>query len=153
MMKRQTPYFLLTTAILALTATACGNKALKKTEHPQVEGIKVPAGFRVTLFADEIENARSMTMGANGTIFVGTRKSDKVYALVDEDKDGKADKKYIIAEGLDMPNGVAFKDGALYVAEVSRVWRFDNIESQLDNPPQKVLISDNLSKINSSLSQ
>lgn len=143
MMKRQIPYFLLTTAVLALTATGCGNKALKKTEHPQVEGIKVPAGFRVTLFADEIENARSMTMGANGTIFVGTRKSDKVYALVDEDKDGKADKKYIIAEGLDMPNGVAFKDGALYVSEVSRIWRFDNIEEQLDNPPQKVLISDN----------
>ena len=142
-MKRQLPYFLLTTAVLALTSTACGNKALKKTDQPLVEGIKVPAGFRVTLFADEIENARSMTMGANGTIFVGTRKNDKVFALVDEDKDGKADKKYIIAEGLDMPNGVAFKDGALYVAEVSRVWRFDNIEEHLDNPPQKVLISDN----------
>lgn len=129
--------------MLAITATGCGNKALKKTEHPQVEGIKVPAGFRVTLFADEIENARSMTMGANGTIFVGTRKNDKVFALVDEDKDGKADKKYIIAEGLDMPNGVAFKDGALYVAEVNRVWRFDDIENHLDNPPQKILVSDN----------
>ncbi|MBZ0099762.1 MAG: hypothetical protein K8F30_11790, partial [Taibaiella sp.] len=86
----------------------------------------MPAGFKVRIWADEVENARSLALGDKGTVFVGNRKDDKVYALVDENSDGKADKKYTITSGLNMPNGVAFKNGALYVAEVNRIWRFDN---------------------------
>jgi hypothetical protein len=40
-----------------------------------------------------------------------------------------------------MPNGVAFRDGALYVAELNRVWRYDNIETQLKNPPKPALVT------------
>lgn len=125
----------------ALSAS-CKNKALKKVDEPIVSDIKVPPGFKVTVFAKDVENARSMARGDKGTIFVGNRQKDKVYALVDENNDGVADKKYTIAEGLNMPNGVAFKDGALYVAEVDKVWRFDNIEANLANPPAKVLVTD-----------
>ncbi|MGD8811236.1 MAG: PQQ-dependent sugar dehydrogenase, partial [Thioalkalispiraceae bacterium] len=104
--------------------------------------IKLPDGFRIELFAEGIVGARSMTRGANGTVFVGTRNEGNVYALVDSDQDHKVDKQYLVAEGLFMPNGVAFKDGALYVAEVNRVIRFDNIEQQLTKPPKPVVVND-----------
>lgn len=126
-----------------LFITACMNSALKKTEEPVLPDITLPDGFRIEIFAENVNNARSMAMGDNGTLFVGTRGAGNVYAIVDEDRDGKADKQYTIEQGLNMPNGVAFRNGSLYVAEVNKVWRFDNIENNLDNPPQKVLVSDN----------
>lgn len=104
--------------------------------------INLPDGFSISYFAKGVDNARSLARGDKGTIFVGNRSGNKVYALVDEDNDGKADKQYTIASGMEMPNGVAFRNGALYVAEVSKVWRFDNIEDNLANPPTPVLISD-----------
>lgn len=76
----------------------------------------VPEDFILEEYAT-VPNARSMTLGAEGTLFVGTRES-RVYAVVDEDQDMVADTVYVIAEGLTQPNGVAFRDGALYVAEI-----------------------------------
>jgi len=108
--------------------------------------VKLPKGFSISIYADNLPGARSMTMGKDGTLFVSTRRSDKVYAVKDTNNDGKADKKWIIAQNLRSPNGVAFKDGALYVAEISRIIRFDNIENKLDNPPKPVSIYDNLPK-------
>jgi glucose/arabinose dehydrogenase len=78
-------------------------------------------------------------MGDKGTLFVGSRLVGNVYAVVD--KDGKREVK-TIAQGLHRPNGLAFHKGALYVAELSKVWRYDNIEDNLDNPPKPVLVSD-----------
>lgn len=127
---------------LVIPAASCKNKALKKVDEPIISDIKVPQGFKVTAFAKDVKNARSMARGDKGTIFVGTRQEDKVYALVDENNDGVADKKYVIAEKMHKPNGVAFKDGALYVAEVDKIWRFDNIEDNLANPPARVLVTD-----------
>jgi glucose/arabinose dehydrogenase len=108
--------------------------------------IKLPPGFKIDLFAKDVLNARSMTRGEEGTIFVGTRTAGNVYALVDENKDGVADKIYTIAKGLWMPNGVAFFGKDLYVAEINRVIRFDNIEAHLDNPPEPVVINDSFPK-------
>lgn len=103
--------------------------------------IKLPPGFKIELYAENVPNARSLTLGAKGTVFVGNRNQPgNVYALVDADKDGKAEKVFTIAENLRSPNGVAFKDGALYVAEISRIWRYDNIEDNLENPPKPVLV-------------
>src|SRR4030095_15868820 len=78
-----------------------------------LDSIQLPPGFHLSLFA-RVPNARSMTWGANGTLFVGNRDQDKVYAVVDPNKDGKADSVYIIDEKLKMPCGVAFRDGSLY---------------------------------------
>jgi len=111
---------------------------------PNLSDIQLPPGFSISLFATDIAQARSMTLGANGTVFVGTRTVGRVYALVDADHDGQAEQTYIIASGLDSPNGVAFYNGALYVAEVSRIIRFDNIESRLANPPAPVTVYDAL---------
>lgn len=104
--------------------------------------IKLPAGFKIDIYADNVPNARSLVLGDKGTVFVSTRKKGKVYALVDIDKDNKADKKYIIAENLYMPNGVAFHNGSLFVAEVNRVLRFDNIEQSLANPAKPVIVTE-----------
>ena len=104
--------------------------------------IKLPPGFKIEIYADKVENARSLALGDKGIVFVGTR-SDSVYALVDSNRDGKAD-VVTIAEGLNAPNGVAFRDGALYVAEISRILRFDGIEASLNKPPKPVVVFDKL---------
>ena len=83
-----------------------------------------------------------MTLSPNGTLFVGTRKEGKVYALLDRNHANVADEVITLAHGLNMPNGVAFHDGALYVAEVHRILRYDNIEARLTTPPQPVVVND-----------
>ncbi|MBX9592674.1 MAG: PQQ-dependent sugar dehydrogenase [Hyphomonadaceae bacterium] len=93
--------------------------------------LKVPAGFKVELWAHGMPGARMMTRGDKGTIFAGTRAIGKVYAITD--KDGKRTHK-VIAEGLQQPNGLAFKNGALYVITVDKALRFDGIEDKLDAP-------------------
>ncbi len=109
-----------------------------------VEELVIPDGFKIELFASDVTDARQLALGKEGTIFVGTRKEGKVYALVDQDKDGKADKQYLIARNLNMPSGVAFRDGSLYVAAVNKILRYDNIENRLAKPPEAIVIVDNL---------
>ncbi len=106
-----------------------------------LDKIKLPAGFTIDIYA-EVDNARSMALSPSGVLYVGNRNEDKVYAVKDTDGDFKADKKWVIASGLNMPNGVAFKDGDLYVAEVSRITKYPKIESSLASPPKPVVIKD-----------
>ena len=108
-----------------------------------IDKLKVPPGFKIELWASGMPNARSMTESPSGTIFVGTRFPGNVYAVVT--KDGKREVK-TIAKGLHRPNGVAFVNGSLYVAELSRIIRYDNIEQNLDNPPTPVVVFDALPK-------
>ena len=105
--------------------------------------LKVPAGFNIEVYASGMANARSLALGDKGTVFVGSRLLDKVYAIIN--KDGKRAVK-VIASGLYRPNGVAFKDGTLYIAELSKVSKIEKIEDNLDNPPKPVVIYDNLPK-------
>lgn len=102
--------------------------------------LQAPAGFKVELYATGLFNARSLTRGDKGTIFVTTRnhKEGIVWAVADTDGDHKADKTWTVAKGLDVPNGAAFHKGALYIAERHRIVRLDNIEDQLDAPPAPV---------------
>ena len=83
-----------------------------------------------------------MALGDKGTLFVGTRSAGKVYAIKHDGK--RAQQVITIASGMNMPNGVAFRQGALYVAEVNRIWRYDNIEANLANPPKASLVTDKL---------
>jgi glucose/arabinose dehydrogenase len=108
-----------------------------------VTKLKVPQGFKVEVFASGVPNARTLRIGDKGTVFVGSRLLDKVHALVE--RDGKRQVK-VIASGLHRPNGLAFHKGTLYVAELSKVWRIDGIEDQLDNPPKPTLVNDQLPK-------
>lgn len=110
---------------------------------PPIERLRLPPGFKIEVYADQVEGARSLAIGDKGTVFVGTR-SDSVYALIDSNRDGKAKEVVTIARGLNAPNGVAFRNGALYVAEINRILRFDNIEASLRNPPKPVVVFDKL---------
>jgi len=107
-----------------------------------LDRIKLPEGFKIDLYATDVTNARSMSLSPSGTLFVGTRGDGRVYALKDTDGDMIADQMYTLMEDGNMPNGVAFKDGDLYVAEVSRVLKFENIESKLDNPGEPIVITE-----------
>ena len=105
--------------------------------------LKVPAGFNIEVYAAGMANARSLAVGDKGTVFVGSRLIDKVYAIVN--KDGKREVK-VLASGLYRPNGLAFKDGTLYIAELSKVSKIDKVEDNLDNPPKPTVIYDKLPK-------
>jgi glucose/arabinose dehydrogenase len=130
---------------LALLPLVCACSASSPGRLP-LETIKLPPGFRVSLYAAGVEDARSMALGERGTLFVGSREAGKVYALPDRDGDGRADEVITITEGLEMPNGVAVRGGALYVAEVSRVLRYDGIEARLKSPPRPAVVTDGFPK-------
>lgn len=105
-----------------------------------LERVKLPPGFEITVFASDVKNARSMALGEKGWLFVSTRTAGNVYAIR---HDGvKALETVTIATGLNMPNGVAMQGGALFVAEVNRVWRYDAIEASLPKAPAPVLVYD-----------
>jgi glucose/arabinose dehydrogenase len=100
--------------------------------------LSLPPGFSIEVFA-EVDNARQMALGKR-TLFVGSRSAGKVYAIpLDGTRPGKP---RVIADGLNMPVGVAFRDGDLYVSAVSRILRFRDIESRLSNPPAPEVITD-----------
>jgi glucose/arabinose dehydrogenase len=116
-----------------------------KSASLPLDKIKLPPGFSISVYA-EVDGARSMVMSPSGTLFVGTQGPGKVYAVKDTDGDHKADKKWIIATGLNNPNGVAIKNGALYVAEISKVTKFSDIEKNLANPDKGAVIYDKFPK-------
>lgn len=106
--------------------------------------IMLPEGFRIALYAWDVENARSMCLSPEGTLFVGSRNAGKVYAISDRDHDHRADSVITLREGLNTPNGVAFRDGSLYVAEIDRILRWDNIQDHLENPGKPAVVTDRL---------
>jgi glucose/arabinose dehydrogenase len=108
-------------------------------EKIPVDKIKLPAGFKAEVWSHGHPGARTMVLGDKGTMFMGTRLIGRVYAITN--KDGKREVKTLLT-GLTQPNGLAFKDGALYVFAINKVFRYDNIEDKLDNPGQPVELTD-----------
>jgi len=129
-------------AVAAISSQVPRRRPSAPAGPPQLEKIKLPPGFTIDIYATGVRNARSMVLSPGGTLFVGTRNAGNVYAVRDENGDARADRVYTIASGLHMPNGVAFRDGALYVAEVSRILRYDDIERSLETPPAPVVVYD-----------
>ncbi len=113
-----------------------------------LERISLPEGFAIEIYANEVEGARSMALAAGGTLFVGTltdanwERRDTVYAIAPPTSDAEPAVARPLLTGLNVPNGLALRDGDLYVAEVNRVVRFDDIEQQLDAPPEPVVLND-----------
>ena len=110
----------------------------------QLDLIELPPGFNIEVYAEGVENARQMTRGTAGTVFVGSRSAGKLWALTDTDGDQRADKVRLIDKNLDMPSGLEFLDGSLYVGAVEKVLRYDQIELHLDQPPEPVVVSNEL---------
>lgn len=109
-----------------------------------LDKLTLPDGFIIEIFSDQVPNARQLALGSKGTVFAGSRKEGKVYAILDTDNDFHADQVYVLAKDLYMPSGIAFREGSLYVAEVNRILRFDGIEAKLSKPPKPVVITDKL---------
>ena len=122
-----------------LAAMAC----IAHAQSPlPLDTILLPPGFTIELVA-RVPNARAMTWGANGTLFVGSTGAGKVYAVTLPPPGTKGEARItVVASGLGEPAGVAFRDGALYVSAIDRIVRFDDIERRLSDPPRPVVVTD-----------
>src|SRR5262245_13747830 len=123
-----TPVVLLLTLALALA----GLEAQRGTAAVQIDTLRLPPGFSIAVYA-EVPGARSMTVAPDGTVFVGSQ-SSVVHAIVDRDHEGRSDEVVVVANDLRIANGVAFKDGSLFVADLDRVLRYDNILDYVNKP-------------------
>ncbi|NID16483.1 PQQ-dependent sugar dehydrogenase [Luteibacter yeojuensis] len=126
--------FVLALALLAPSAFAA---------TPDMASLKVPPGFHIAVWTDQVPNAREMALGAKNTVFVGSNDAGKVYA-VSYAPDGSVEKVRTLATGLKLPVGVAFHGGDLYVSAVSRIYVLRDIENHLDAPPKPEVITDKL---------
>lgn len=129
-------------AVLSFVALAMSAAAWSADTAKILSALKAPPGFTVSVYADNVPGARSMALGEKGTLFVGTQGAGKVYA-VHALADGRHEIA-TVAQGLNRPNGVAFHDGSLYVAEIQRVLRYDAIEGRLDSPPKPAVVRNDL---------
>ena len=118
-------------------APLSGPSAPTAAEMLPTERLKLPKGFKIEVYASGIYNARSLRVGDKGTVFVGTRLSDKVYAIINR---GGHNEVKVLASGLNRPNGLAYKDGTLYIAEVSQISKIEHVEDNLDDPPRPTVI-------------
>lgn len=134
----------LVTFVLVLAASSAHGKDPTVELAEKLALLQLPEGFRVQILTAEVEQARQMARGDLGTVFVGSRKAGKIHAVVDADADGVADQVWLIAAGLKMPSGLAFREGALYVGDIDRILRYDDIETRLKNPPEPVIVTDTL---------
>jgi glucose/arabinose dehydrogenase len=108
-----------------------------------LDKLKVPAGFKVEVYADGIPEARSLALGDKGTVFVSNRNLRDVYAIVEQGGKRTVTK---VLKGLNSPNGVAFHGGTLYVAERDRITAYEGIEDRLADPPEPKVVIDNLDR-------
>ena len=129
-------------ALLGLCALLATEARAPAQDKLPVDTLKLPPGFEARVYTADVRGARSMTLSPRGTLFVGTRDEGVVYAIPSATRGATAERPRVIARRLNTPNGVAFRDGALYVAEISRILRYDDIEARLDSPPAPVVVSD-----------
>ncbi|MDB5644624.1 MAG: repeat containing protein [Methylobacterium sp.] len=129
-------------AVLALKSMTMPITATPPDKLP-LDKLHLPDGFKLEVYASGLANGRSMQLGDKGTLFVGSRIAGRVYAVTE--RDGKREVK-IVAKGLHRPNGVAFHDGTLYIAEVSKISKMPEIEANLDHPPAPVTVYEDLPK-------
>lgn len=146
-MHRQSMFCSVLSAMIGLIFSSTPAGAM--TASQLAARLQVPPGFKVSVFAEGLPDARAMAWGDKGTLFVGSSGAGVVYALRDSNHDGlagemKIEPVKIVARGLRMPIGVAFRNGSLYVSAIDRILRFDDIEARLDNPPQPVVVAADL---------
>ncbi|MBC5993663.1 PQQ-dependent sugar dehydrogenase [Pontibacter cellulosilyticus] len=136
-------------ATVETESVAVNQDAAASAEEPEptdanLAKIKLPAGFKIEYYAKNVKNARSMVLSPSGIIFAGTRSNDKIFAIVDKNKDGRAEEVVEVASGLNTPNGVAIRNGDLYVAEINRILKYPNIENTYRNKPKYEVVNDKL---------
>jgi glucose/arabinose dehydrogenase len=140
------PLLLLLLGLAALAILGCRYRGylagLLPSAAAEVGDLTVPPGFRIAVYAADVPNARQMALGPDGVVFVGSRAEGKVYAVVDRDGDHRAEAVHVLARGLDNPSGLAYRDGALYVAAINRILRFRDVARDLARPPAPEVVSE-----------
>lgn len=121
-MKKKTNKVLNVAIGIMLGASSFSSLADVDAVRENLSRLNVPAGFKVDIYA-EVPGARQMTLGTTGTVFVGTR-DNNVYAVVDKNKDHRADSVLTMLDDMKVANGVAMHNGHLYVAEQHRITRY-----------------------------
>jgi glucose/arabinose dehydrogenase len=111
------------------------------TDRLPLAKLKLPKGFNLEVYAAGLTNARSLRVDDKGNVYVSTRLLDRIYAVTDNN--GKKQVK-TIATGLNSPNGIVLHGGTLYIAEINKISKIDNIAGMLDNPPKPTVIYDDL---------
>jgi len=129
--------FLLLFPCLGMIASLSADETLQE----KLSLIQLPPGFSIELYAEGVENSRQLALGDEGTVFAGSRSAGKVHAVVDTDGDYFAEHVYLVDEDLNMPSGLEFRFGSLYVGAVDRILRYDDIESRLDQPPEPDMLA------------
>lgn len=101
--------------------------------------LKVPAGFKVSVFASEVTGARLMAVSPDGVLYVARQPKGDVVALPDRDRDGKADKMEVVATNLVRPHSLAFHKGFLYIATNPTVLKMKYANGKIEGTPVKVV--------------
>jgi glucose/arabinose dehydrogenase len=131
-------------------AFTAANNPLEVDVEKYLEKIKLPAGFKIEVYASGMEAARSLALAEDGTLYVGSFGPQggpavgKVYAIPDRNGDNKGDEVITILEGLNFPNGVALHEGDLYVAELNRILKYEDVAGKLNSMPEPVVVNDDL---------
>jgi glucose/arabinose dehydrogenase len=145
-----TPRAILAVLLCGVLGAGCKSRVTDSGTNPDTATTQtpaqytVPSGFQLAVYADNVTNARSMALGTGGTLFVGSRTAGRIHAIIDSNNDHRADRVVLIAQGLDQPNGIALRNGALYVATANQLLRYDDIENRIDSPPASVVVRDGL---------
>lgn len=113
-----------------------------------IDKLSLDKNFEITIYASGIDSPRQLAEGDDKRIYVGSRKSGKIYAIRDTDNNGVIDERRLVAENLTFATGVSFYDGDLYFSEINKIWKIENISRHLkedqSNLPKKILVTDNL---------
>jgi glucose/arabinose dehydrogenase len=131
----------------AASAGVSGQQPPAANQAPiDLTALKLPPGFAISVFAENVPSAREMVVGPKGTVFVGSLSTRSVYALIDSNRDHKVDaiKPIAMPAGLNQPSGIAMRNGSLYVVTTTRILRYDDIENHLDAPPEPAIVYDKL---------
>lgn len=139
----------LTIGVIAVVAAVLIGACSTRVDNPaeEMDGIhldliELPRGFEIELVTDQVPGARSLELSPNGILYVGTRGAGNVYAVTGVLDQAEQVSVATIATGLEVPNGVAWREGSLYVAERTRILRFEDIDSRLLDPGTPALVRD-----------
>lgn len=136
--KRHTiPFLGLVSFILFFGCTSFDGRA-----QQVLDNLSLPEGFSVEFYASNVPDVRQMVLSDGGIVYAGSRDAGKIYAIADHDDDFHADTVYTIDQDLRLPSGVAYRNGSLFVGAVSRILRYDDIDDQLEDPPEPVVVTD-----------
>jgi glucose/arabinose dehydrogenase len=115
--------------ILPIFLAGLGVDAATGADALPLDKLVMPAGFHIEVYA-KVENPRQMAQGDDGVVYVGSMRPGKVHAVRDTNGDHKGDQVTVIADELELPSGIAYRNGDLYVGAVSKILVYRNIQKQ-----------------------